>query len=225
VIIYTTRHGQPATGTLPPGVDHEYPPGDPSLTELGRQQAACLGERLAADGFKGLIFSSPYRRTLETADIIASITNCTVIPEPTIQEYVLVNGTPAFNGLSLPEILERYPSVRQDSSLQHPWFVRGPETTDDVEERIKPFLASVLGLKTEEVLCVGHGASVEGCLALLAPEFRAKMDESPETCNWNCSLTTINARGLNNASLVQLFDISHMPRDMVTSNVTRLLDQ
>ena len=56
MILHVTRHGQTNT-------QKTHTPGDPYLSDLGRQQALLLGRRLAELGFSGPIYSSPYYRT------------------------------------------------------------------------------------------------------------------------------------------------------------------
>jgi broad specificity phosphatase PhoE len=64
----------------------DFPAGNPALTQLGRQQARLLGQRLRYMAFRGIIYSSPYLRTLETAEIIAELTSGTVIVSDEIRE-------------------------------------------------------------------------------------------------------------------------------------------
>ena len=73
MIVYVTRHGQPLQRTQAQKEDPEFPPGDPPLSALGREQAQRLGECLKVLGFAGTIYASPYRRTAETADEIAEV--------------------------------------------------------------------------------------------------------------------------------------------------------
>ena len=216
MILHITRHGQPAIGDLPPATDHEYPPGDPVLSVLGRQQAAWLGERLARTSFRGPIFSSPYRRTLETGAVIAEAIGAEVIPEAAFQEYVPRPGTPNFEGLTSEQICALFPRVRRCEALPYPWFVSGPETQVEVRARVRPFLEALLTSHREEVLLVGHGASVHAGIAeLIGPE-RSTDDNAP--VNWNCSLTTIEVgRGLP-PRCIRLFDTEHVPAGSVTSN-------
>ena len=82
---YVTRHGQVAEDSEYFG-DVAYPKGDMPLSKLGREQADLLGKRLRDEGFSGKIFSSPYLRTMETADIIAKITGSQVYPTPALHE-------------------------------------------------------------------------------------------------------------------------------------------
>jgi broad specificity phosphatase PhoE len=69
---------------------------DPPLTELGRQQAEELIDRLADEGIRRLI-ASPYRRTLETASIIAESLDLSIAIEPLVRERCVFScdlGTP-----------------------------------------------------------------------------------------------------------------------------------
>ena len=215
--ILITRHGQPAIGDLPPGVDHQFPPADPSLTALGRAQAAWLGARLAATGFAGRIFSSPYRRTLETADVVADMLHAWVTPEPAIQEYVPGEGKPTFEGLTLEVMHRAYPRVKSGGSLPFPWFVTGPEGSEEVIARVRPFIETLLDSGDDEALLVGHGASVYGVIRLLIPDDGEK-EEFDVVRNWNCSLTVLDVESLTSTRRILDFDVSHIPPDSVTSN-------
>ena len=65
--IWVIRHGQRAKITAP-----AY---DPPLTKLGVKQAEKAALFLKKHNFNGKIYASPYRRTLETASIIAKHLN------------------------------------------------------------------------------------------------------------------------------------------------------
>jgi len=216
MIIHITRHGQPAMRGLPPGTDHEYPPGDPVLSVLGRRQAAWLGERLAALGFRGTIYSSPYRRTLETAQVIAECTDSVVFPDATLQEYVPNPGVPDFQPLSKGEMRGLYPCVNPAVTLCRPWFVSGPEGREEVRQRLRPFLDRLLATQARQTLLVGHGATVHGLVSLLVPD-HDQSGERGSAMNWNCSLTTIDV-GDEGVRRTRDFDVSHLPPDGGTSN-------
>jgi glucosyl-3-phosphoglycerate phosphatase len=70
---------------------------DPPLTSAGRAQAERLSEALAAEGVARLI-SSPYRRALETATIIARALDLAISVEPLVRERCAFScdvGTPS----------------------------------------------------------------------------------------------------------------------------------
>ena len=69
--LYLVRHAQ-SEGNA--GADWQP---DPPLTELGREQARLVGERLARQGIDA-IFSSPLRRALQTARPLAEATGLSI---------------------------------------------------------------------------------------------------------------------------------------------------
>lgn len=89
------RHGQTpfnvhfAATRIDPGIP------DPVLTDTGRVQAAEAAEALRGRGLERLV-TSPYRRTLETATIIARALDLPVTVEPLVREraaFVCDTGT------------------------------------------------------------------------------------------------------------------------------------
>lgn len=69
---------------------------DPPLTRTGRRQAAQLAERLAGSEVRRLV-ASPYRRTLETATVVAEALGLTIAVEPLVRERCVFScdeGTP-----------------------------------------------------------------------------------------------------------------------------------
>jgi broad specificity phosphatase PhoE len=218
MLIYVTRHGQPNSDPLSWNVNPEIPLRDPVLTEKGRIQAKSLGKFLKKKKFNGLIISSPYRRTLETAQVVAEQTGSKIMVAPEIQEVVFKNGVPEFDGLNMKQIRKYYNNVSKDCKLTYPWLIHGPETFEDVKQRVAPFLEHLLnsGKPDTEILLVGHGASVHACKELLLGN--AFNPEAPEKHNWNCSLSTYIFNEAHRLKKYKLFDIGHMPEDIITSN-------
>lgn len=219
MLIHVARHGQPAVGDLPAGADHEFPPGDPPLTALGRKQAALLGHRVAQLEFRGTIYASPYRRTLETAEIAAAILDCAVTPEWRLQEYVQVEGRPEFDVLSIRTARTLYPHVLCDARLPSPWLVAGPEGPEDVLERVTPLMESLIRKQHGDVLLIGHGASVNACREAILCR-GGRQAGAPRGHNWNCSLSTYRVDRDGNATCIRSCDVSHLPEAEVTSNAT-----
>ena len=218
MIIYVTRHGQPAIGDLPPGGNHEFPPGDPILTELGIRQAAYLGEYLKSQSFKGKIHCSPYRRTLFTAQEVALATGAEIYSEKAMQEYVTREGVPDIKTLTLPEIKKMFANIASESTLEDSWLFAGPETAEDVRRRVKPFIDSLFESNDNEVLLVGHGASVGACKAIL---FAAGGIPYVDEHNWNCSLSKFVVIDGKTTSVELNCDISFIPEELVTSNLLK----
>ncbi|MCK4982106.1 MAG: histidine phosphatase family protein [Victivallaceae bacterium] len=216
MLIYVTRHGQPDLEKVSWKANPDIPLCDPVLTDKGRIQAKYLGQFLKQKKFNGLIISSPYRRTLETAQIVAEQTNSTIKVEPMIQEYVTKEGFPDFNGLNIKQIQRCYKNVSRDCEMDYPWFSQGPETLEKVKKRVAPIITRLLKSDTE-VLLVGHGASVHACKEVILKNAFNK--NIPEKHNWNCSLSTYIFDNTRKLKKYKLFDTKHMPEDIITSNM------
>jgi probable phosphoglycerate mutase len=112
---------------------------DPELTELGRQQALKVAERLGARGADDLVVS-PAKRARETATPIAERLG----KAPTIEEDLTEMRLPDWSALSLPEVAERFTSARQ----RHPeeWWqgLPGGESFRDFRARVEACLLSIL---------------------------------------------------------------------------------
>lgn len=221
MIFYITRHGQPLVpGTESGGEDPDYPPGDPPLSDLGREQARRLGQRLKAAGFAGRIYASPYRRTTETAHGIAGVLETVVWPEPAIREYTGPNIY-NFQGATLETLRSQFPRIAPEAELTYPWWTLEQETTDErkqrpgVEARVRAFLEPRIAAGGEDILLVGHGAS---CHAAIQYGRRLVTEEPewPPVVGWNCSLTAL--RLSSPAKFILLGDTAHLEPHQVTSN-------
>lgn len=182
--VYITRHGQ----VLPPRYygDAMFPCGDPPLTPLGRQQAEFLGAHLSELGFSGKIFASPFRRTMETATIVAQTLGGRVIPLPCLREiFKTREAAETFLGMTAKELAREYP--RADTTFwKDPWWEKREDTYEDVVSRVfsgMDALFPLLRQEGEDILLVGHGASVSA----LRSYFKAELYCSVPF--YNCGLT------------------------------------
>jgi len=217
MLIHITRHGQPLQRNIDPLADAEFPRGDPPLTPLGREQAQRLGRRLATMGFAGVIYSSPYRRTLETAQCIAEQVGRPVLPEPMIQEWVPQPGMPTFQPMTPEQIRRQFANVTDDVELASPWFATGPEQMPEVGRRVRPFMQRLVAQRAGDVLLVGHGATVVACRdAIVSGDERGRY--TVWESNWNCALTTCGVHEDGAITLDRLTDTTHLPPDIITSN-------
>jgi len=109
---------------------------DPGLTETGRLQAEHLIEQLAAEGVMRLL-ASPYRRSLETATIVARALGLPVAIEPLVRERCLYScdqGTPASRLAVLwPEL--------DFAHLEERWWGEGDESESSIARRAAAFRA------------------------------------------------------------------------------------
>jgi 2,3-bisphosphoglycerate-dependent phosphoglycerate mutase len=87
--ILLVRHGASEAAILGAGLPLFEGQADPALSEVGREQAALVGEALTrSSGISGLFVSS-LRRTQETAEPIAAATNLEVQILPDLREIFL----------------------------------------------------------------------------------------------------------------------------------------
>ncbi len=216
--VYFTRHGQPVT--LQPTEDPDYPVGNPYLSELGRQQARLLGERLKAETDIKCIYASPYLRTMDTATIIAEVIDVPVYPDARFREMTM-RSTRNLYGHTIDELKARYPQIAADAPLPHPWWTTEEEPPDenyrrpDILKRVTELIEEIRGRSNDDFLLVGHGATVASTYHYLLDRQSAPSDH-PTIYNWNCSL--FSATLAPEVTISLLDDTSHLPPDSVTSN-------
>lgn len=219
MIVYITRHGQPL---LKPAeeIDPEYPRHDPPLSPLGDAQASALGQRLCEMGFRGRIYTSPYRRTAATAERIAEALDTVHYPEAAIREIVKrAEQMVGFEGLTLEALRAECRRIAPDAMLRHPWWTPDAEDDDAVLARVAPFLEDLLAHPDGDVLLVGHGASVGAATRFFLERCTPAPEEMP--LSWNCALTAFRAGDACETLLLR--DTAHLPDEQVTSNAkTRL---
>ncbi|HEX6113325.1 MAG TPA: histidine phosphatase family protein [Geminicoccaceae bacterium] len=109
---------------------------DPPLTRRGRRQAAQLAEELVESEVRRLV-ASPYRRTLETATIIAATLAVPIAVEPLVRERCVFScdeGTP-------PEQLAALWPDLDFAHLDERWWGVAAETEVSLGRRCAAFLA------------------------------------------------------------------------------------
>lgn len=152
------RHGQSAWNAVfgETRIDPGIP--DPALTALGRDQAYAAGRRLAAGaGTRRItaLLASPYRRTLETAEIIAEVLGVAVTIEPLVRERAAFSCD---TGSPRASLMARWPHWdwgRLD--IEHWWHEcerHGPESEDSVATRTQDFIARMLDHAARSEVCV-----------------------------------------------------------------------
>lgn len=210
--IYLTRHGQVATKQFIGNV--QYPVGDMPLTPLGREQAAYLGAYMKHLGFTGKIYSSPYRRALETAQVIADHTGSVIIPWAPMREVVRsVETMQQFTGMTVEQMKQEYPSIAPDAELPYPWWTWELESNEAMVERVGRGIRELN--PQEDVMLVGHGASVYcGCEALGIPHKGGD--------GYNCSFSMYDSEDKTN---FKWLDGAHMPYEKLTFNTIVQADE
>ena len=132
-----THHGQTDS-------QRDHPVGDPYLSDLGKKQAGLLGHALKEHGFDGMIYSSPYFRTMATAQIIAEVTDSVVLPTPEMRECVIRDDQMEhFHGATMGELSATYIRVTGENPFTYPWWTREIETEEGIEARVSPLVDRV----------------------------------------------------------------------------------
>jgi broad specificity phosphatase PhoE len=134
-LVYFVQHGQKEPG-----------PGDPGLTEVGRQQAAATGRFLSGCRLRA-IYSSPARRARETAEPIAAAAGLTVQFDGRLRERMNWDGVQPFDAF-----LADWDRSDRDRDLA----LGGAESSRSAGQRLEGFLAS-LATAQGPVAAVTHG--------------------------------------------------------------------
>jgi broad specificity phosphatase PhoE len=134
-LAYLVQHGE-----------KEPLPGDPGLTETGRQQAVHTGRWLRRAGVRGLC-TSPMRRARETAECIASITGLAVQPDARLRERMDWEGSLPFDAFAAS-----WAHTTQDRD----WVPANGESSRQAGTRLQEFLAG-LPAAPGPVAVVTHG--------------------------------------------------------------------
>ena len=217
MIIHIARHGQPALPGLPPGTNHEFPPGDYPLSALGLHQAELLGGFLKAEGFRGKIISSPYLRTMETASAVGLVCGLSIFMDPRFQERRFYPEPPC-TGSPLEELRHRFPNIDPAAELRFPWIIPGGiEPRENVWTRVNSLLEDILSDPSGcDILLVGHGATVSAAMQNLGD--RADFTDSLGY-DWNCAVGTFEVESSGTIRLRRTFYIDYMPTECITSNL------
>ncbi|WP_448587372.1 phosphoserine phosphatase PspA [Thermocrinis sp.] len=137
---------------------------DPELSERGKVQAKLLGEAFKKEKID-IIFSSPLKRTYQTALEIAKSHNLDVIEERRIIE--IDHGV--WSGMLVEEVKKKYP---EDFNrwLEEPHEVKfeGGESLREVYDRVKEFLDFLRKKhQNQTVVAVSHTVPMRAMLCAL----------------------------------------------------------
>jgi broad specificity phosphatase PhoE len=132
---YLVQHGE-----------KERRPGDPRLTQAGRDQAVRAGQWLRDQGIRAL-YSSPLRRALQTADGIASVTGLAVQTDARLGERLNWEGRESYDAF-----LARWDRTTDDRDF----VPAGGDSSRQAGARLLAFLADLRG-SVGPVAAVTHG--------------------------------------------------------------------
>ena len=139
---------------------------DRPLTDLGRQQAAQVAERLRHEPIDA-VFSSPQQRSLQTAFAIANLHELPVHRD----DRLIERGWGKFEGLTRKEVIVRYPRWKRYLTGQATRWpndqANGIEDSGAVEARVQSIKAELITwFSNGTVVVVSHGATLNIWLRL-----------------------------------------------------------
>lgn len=177
---------------------------DVELSDAGRRQAEALGHRLAEQPLAAA-YSSPMRRTVDTAQLVLSGRAIEPATVPGLRE----TDHGIFEGRTRGEVEAAHPDVYRHWERDPFTFApEGGETGLAVLSRALPaFLGIVTRHPEDPVLVVSHKATIRLLIGhFLGLEFRGyrdRLDMSP------CGLSILDVRQDAQARLVLYNDVSH----------------
>ena len=159
-IVWVARHGNRLDFVNPEWFNTAQRPYDPPLSDDGVIQAQQLGQRLKSANIAH-IFSSPFLRTVQTADQVAQALDLPIKLEAGLSEWLNPEWMKQKPETLSPEALaQKYPLIdRRYSSRVVPQY---PESNETVMQRSAQTVRQLVEEFLEDILLVGHGASVLG---------------------------------------------------------------
>lgn len=155
-VFYLMRHGEARQNVL--RILDSFPGNSAfGLTDLGKCQAESMAREIVRLGAE-FVFSSPMRRTRETADIVAKASGLSVRHDDRLRElgFGSWHGTPAEAFLG-PHGKYHDPLLRIDGNPEE-----GLESARDMRARLADFLEDVLAEhEGARIAVVSHGDPVE----------------------------------------------------------------
>ncbi len=173
--IWIARHGNRLDFVNPEWFNTAERPYDPPLSADGIVQAQELGDRLRAENIRH-IFASPFLRAVQTANEVAKKIDRPIWLEAGLSEWLNPAWMPAQPATETQAALAaRYPTI--DLSYQSRLQPQYPESEAEMMARGARTVRQLAATYAEDILLVGHGASVLGTARGLVGE-RAEINAS-----------------------------------------------
>jgi probable phosphoglycerate mutase len=151
MIVYLIRHGE-TTGDVENRYGGTY---DDHMTERGKASARDLAEKLADKKIEK-IYSSPYHRAFETAEIISEKLNLT--PEK-VEDLRERNAYGILSGLNKQDAAKKFPKETTDAK-DYRKTVRGAEDYTDFTKRFMAALDDLARTEFAAIAVVTHGGPI-----------------------------------------------------------------
>ena len=195
---YFVRHGKKG-----------HPTANPGLSDLGQQEAQATAAYLKQFPIKA-VFSSPLRRTLETADPIPQALGMRVVPDARLRERANFGDLP---GQSLSEFVAMWERCNQERDFVPP----NGDSSFAAGQRIEAFVQECHQQYPQtELVAVTHGGVIadflrnvfsDADLARVRPDFAAQPYSGDIMVE--CSITVVSFDG-ENYGLEEIASASHL---------------
>lgn len=198
---YLIRHGQ-----------KEKIFGDPSLTEIGRKQAEITGQFLKNKNIKS-IYSSYFKRTLQTAEIIAKELNLKVQIDETLKERMNWGDK---KEETFAQFLKEWRKTDIDRNYQP---IQG-DSSYNSGKRMEVFIQGVIiSSANADIVVVTHGGIIGDFLRNIFPEKELPIIIEKETQAkyieiLECSITVFRSEQ-RKFTLEQVGSIAHLPPPLI----------
>jgi broad specificity phosphatase PhoE len=179
--IWIARHGNRIDFVNPDWFNTAERRYDPPLSDDGVVQAYHLGQRLKRESIAH-IFASPFLRTVQTANQVAEALNLPIKLESGLSEWL----NPAWmtempEKMSVEALRKIYPRI--DPNYTSRVEAIYPETSEQSLERSGKTARLLADEFTEDILLVGHGASVVGATVGLVGRTAETQAIRPSLCS------------------------------------------
>jgi broad specificity phosphatase PhoE len=163
--IWLARHAHRLDFIQPEWFETALHPYDPPLSPEGVEMSIALAQELSRAPID-LIFSSPFLRTIQTADPIARILELPIRLEWGLCEWLCRDWTTALpETLAIDKLKLDYPNIDLTyKSLVVPCY---PETPDELDTRLHIITDKLVQNNSQNILAVAHKGSVLGITAIL----------------------------------------------------------
>jgi broad specificity phosphatase PhoE len=159
-IVWIARHANRLDFVNPDWFNTAERPFDPPISDDGTVQAQQLAQRLKTENITH-IFASPFLRTVQTANQVAQVLDLPIKLESGLSEWLNPVWMPTMpERLSIEALAELFPRI--DTSYTARVIAEYPETGEQALERSGKTARLLADEFSEDILLVGHGASVLG---------------------------------------------------------------
>lgn len=159
-IVWLARHANRLDFVNPEWFNTAERPYDPPISDDGEIQAQQLAQRLQQENIAH-IFASPFLRTVQTANYVAEVLDLPIKLESGLSEWLNPKWMPKMpEMLSLEALAKMFPRI--DTTYTSRVIAEYPETSEVSLERSGKTASLLADEFPEDILLVGHGASVLG---------------------------------------------------------------